>query len=157
MNQLPRLLSFAAVLFAAVGVQAADDSPLVVDSPMPPPEWALLERELLRANTVACEEYFGRYFDDRGWLLCVERWGGDDGPDDAIENVNDWPQLHALGAPDVIRRCTKGLGKAHCGSSRWRRQRTSSSRDRMYFKVSRHVRLAAQCRRSDGLQPAGAV
>ena len=23
-------------------------------------------------------------FDERGYLLCVERWGGDDGPDDAI-------------------------------------------------------------------------
>ena len=40
-------------------------------------------------------EFFDRYFDDRGYLECVERWGGDDGPDDAIENVNDWPVLYA--------------------------------------------------------------
>jgi len=52
---------------------------------MPPPEWALLERALFRATTAACESYFDRYFDDRGYLECVERWGGDDGPDDAID------------------------------------------------------------------------
>src|SRR5437899_12445148 len=75
---------------------------VVIGSPMTPPAWALLERELLRANTQACLKFFARYFDDRGYLLCVERWGGDDGPDDAIENGNDWPLLHALGAPDGV-------------------------------------------------------
>ena len=30
--------------------------------------------------------------------------GRDDGPDDAIENCALWPELHALGAPDVVRR-----------------------------------------------------
>lgn len=62
----------------------------------------MLQRELIRANTMACEEFFTRYFDERGYLLCVERWGGDDGPDDAIESVADWPVLHALGAPDSV-------------------------------------------------------
>src|SRR5262249_17255317 len=69
-----------------------------IDSPLSPPTWALLERELIRANTAACREFFEKYFDERGFLLCVERWGGDDGPDDAIENCLDWPVLHALGA-----------------------------------------------------------
>src|SRR6516165_7216841 len=59
---------------------------LTIETPMSPPTWALLERELLRANTAACREFFEKYLDDRGYLLCVERWGGDDGPDDAIEN-----------------------------------------------------------------------
>jgi hypothetical protein len=67
---------------------------------MAPPEWALLQRELLKANEEACAAFFARYFDDRGYLLAVERWGANDGPDDAIENVNDWPTLHALGAGD---------------------------------------------------------
>src|ERR1043166_1774329 len=81
----------------------AAEATLSIDTPMPPPGWALLEREVLRANAAACEEFFGRYFDERGYLLCVERWGGDDGPDDAIENVNDWPVLYALGASgDVL-------------------------------------------------------
>jgi hypothetical protein len=84
-----------------------------VETPMPPPAWALLERELLRANEKACREFFRRYFDERGYLLCVERWGGDDGPDDAIECVNDWPVLHALGADDSIRRLYEKAWEGH--------------------------------------------
>ena len=30
------------------------------------------------------------------------RWGANDGPDDAFENFNRWPELHALGASDDI-------------------------------------------------------
>src|SRR6266508_4021123 len=72
-----------------------------VNTPMSPPVWALLERELIRANTAACEEFFARYFDDRGYLLCVTRWGGDDGPDDSIENRALWPELYAVCWPAV--------------------------------------------------------
>ncbi len=75
---------------------------LVIDTPQSPPQWALLERELLRANNRACAEFFEYYFDDRGFLRCVPRWGGDDGPDDAIENLTDWPTLYALGGADEI-------------------------------------------------------
>jgi hypothetical protein len=69
-----------------------------IEPPMASLSWALLERELLRANHTACLEFFDRYFDDRGYLECVERWGGDD----AIENVNDWPVLYAIGGDDAI-------------------------------------------------------
>jgi hypothetical protein len=73
----------------------------------------LLERELLKANTVACQEFFDTYFDERGYLMCVERWGGDDGPDDAIENVADWPILHMLGASDEILQLYKKAWEGH--------------------------------------------
>src|SRR5438132_9045040 len=86
-----------AVVLAVSGPSWAGGAVVRVTTPAPPPEWALLERELLRANAAACEAFFARYFDDRGYLECVERWGGDDGPDDAIENCDDWPHLHALG------------------------------------------------------------
>src|SRR5206468_8256702 len=43
-----------------------------------------------------------RYFDDHGYLQCFVRWGANDGPDDAFENFNGWPELHALGASDEI-------------------------------------------------------
>jgi hypothetical protein len=116
-------------------VRAADDSPLVIDTPMSPPEWALLERQLLEANTVACEEFFARYFDDRGWLLCVERWGGDDGPDDAIENCNDWPQLHALGAPDVVLQMYKKAWEGHLRQFTLAKTKdVDFARDGMYYK-----------------------
>ena len=69
---------------------------------MDPPRWATLERQLLNENVPACREFFKKYFDDRGYLQCFVRWGANDGPDDAFENFNRWPELHALGASDEI-------------------------------------------------------
>lgn len=97
------VLSGASALVFAALAKPAMAAPIVrVSTPMAPPEWALLQRELLKANEEACAAFFARYFDDRGWLRAVERWGANDGPDDAIENVNDWPTLHALGAGDQV-------------------------------------------------------
>jgi len=108
---------------------------LQIDTPTPPPHWALLERELLRAQTLACQEFFDHYFDERGYLLCVPRWGGDDGPDDAAENLLNWTMLHALGAPDVI------LGLYKLGWEGHLRQYTEAktvevpfAREGMYYK-----------------------
>ena len=129
-------MRFAALLAMMLGTTAPAAEPsLTIQTPMSPPEWALLQRELLRANTAACEEFFSRYFDERGYLLCVERWGGDDGPDDAIECCNDWPHLHALGAPDIVLRMYKKVWEGHL------RQYTAAkttqvpfARDGMYYK-----------------------
>jgi hypothetical protein len=91
------------VMLPADTVRGDDTTPLItIDTPMSPPTWALLERQLLDANTKACEEFYEKYFDERGFLLCVERWGGDDGPDDAIENCLHWPILHAIGGGDSV-------------------------------------------------------
>ena len=80
---------------------------------MPPPEWALLQRELIRAKTDACRLFFDRYFDQRGYLEEVPRWGGNDGADDAIENLTDWPVLHALGAHDDVMQMYKTAWEGH--------------------------------------------
>ena len=80
-----------------------------IDTHMTPPRWAVLERQLLAANVPAGQEFFKKYFDDRGRLLCYVRWGANDGPDDAFENFNRWPELHALGAgDDILRMYSKG-------------------------------------------------
>ncbi len=79
-----------------------NEKSVLLDSPMPPPAWAVMQRELLRENSKACELFYSRYFDERGYLQCVERWGGDDGPDDAMECCNDWPLLHALGGDNSV-------------------------------------------------------
>jgi hypothetical protein len=106
-----------------------------IETPMAPPTWALLEREVLRANARACREFFDRYFDDRGYLECVARWGGDDGPDDAIENVNDWPVLYALGGDETILARFKKAWEGHL--RQYTAARTTEvpfARDGMYYK-----------------------
>jgi hypothetical protein len=111
------------------------DGQIEIRTPMPPPSWALLERELIKANAEACEIFFDRYFDDRGWLECVERWGGDDGPDDAIENLTHWPILYAVGGPDSIRRLyTKGWEGHLRQYTRAKTVDVPMARDGMYYK-----------------------
>ncbi len=77
---------------------------------MSPPTWALLEREVLDASSEAVREFYDHFFDERGYLLHVARWGALDGTDDAIEHFKNWTILHALGASDeVLRLYKKGL------------------------------------------------
>ena len=110
----PLRLCVSLALALLVVSQAPAAEPVVrIDTPMAPPAWALLEREVLKANEVACEEFYNRYFDERGFLLCVERWGGDDGPDDAIENCNDWPLLYDIGASDKVRQRCEQAWEGH--------------------------------------------
>src|SRR4051794_15785703 len=109
----PRILLAFLLPLVLTTAAYADDVTVRVATPVAPPGWALLERELLRANAAACREFFDRYFDERGYLRCVERWGGDDGPDDAIENCTNWPILHALGADDDVLRMTKTAWEGH--------------------------------------------
>ncbi len=106
-----------------------------ITTPQVPPAWALLERELIRAQAEACQEFFQKYFDEGGYLLCVPRWGGDDGPDDAAENLLNWTMLHALGAPDVVLQLYRKGWEGHL------RQYTEAktvevpfARDGMYYK-----------------------
>ena len=105
----------AAVALAAArpGKALVGGDVLEVTAPMDAPEWALLERQVIREHTAACEAFFDRYFDAQGFLLCVVRWGGDDGADDAIENVNDWPHLHAMGGADRIREMYRKAYEGH--------------------------------------------
>ena len=125
------------ILACAAGLPAISSAEVTIEleQPTAPPNWALLERALLRANTAACEEFYSRYFDERGFLMCVERWGGDDGPDDAIENCIYWPILHAIGASDSILTMYKKAWEGHL------RQYTLAktvevpfARDGMYYK-----------------------
>jgi hypothetical protein len=95
----------SAIVSTGVSLQsrlARADVSIRIDTPMAPPRWAVLERQLLADNVPACREFYEKYFDDRGHILCFVRWGANDGPDDAFENFNRWPELHALGADDEI-------------------------------------------------------
>ena len=84
-----------------------------VTTPHAPTEWALLERALLKAETEACEQFFERYFDMRGYLRCVARWSTNDGPDDAIENLLNSTLLHALGGGGSLIEMFEKAWEAH--------------------------------------------
>src|SRR5438132_8288735 len=124
--------SLALIIALAVSVRAEE---VRVTTPMTPPAWALLEREVLRANAAACQEFFHKYFDERGYLQCVERWGGDDGPDDAIENCNDWPILHALGGADQLLTMYKKAWEGHLRQyTQAKTTHVPFAKDGMYYK-----------------------
>jgi hypothetical protein len=132
MNRLAIVCLSIIVLMLPTG--AAEVS-VRITTRMDPPKWAVLERQLLDANVPACREFFSKYFDDRGRILCFVRWGANDGPDDAFENFNRWPELHALGASDEIREM---YVKAHEGLLRqYTEARTTEvpiARQGMYYK-----------------------
>ena len=46
-----------------------------IATPMPPPSWALLELNLIKQQEEAVEAFYNQYFDERGYLMCVPRWG----------------------------------------------------------------------------------
>lgn len=101
------------VVAAIAGLSLSGAEPLVVRTPMAPPEWALLERELLRAGSAACERFAGKYVDSRGYLLHTPRWGTLDGPDDAIETFWNWTLLHALGGSERVLQLFRQAQEGH--------------------------------------------
>jgi hypothetical protein len=117
------------------GAKTASAATIEITTPQTPPYWALLERLLLRTAAEGVEEFYARYFDERGYLRCVPRWGGNDGPDDAAENLLNWPALHALGADDRVLALYKQGWEGHL--RQYTEARTTAvpmGRDGMYFK-----------------------
>jgi hypothetical protein len=73
-----------------------------ITTPLAPPQWALLERQALDANSNAISEFYNHFYDARGYYLHVPRWGALDGTDDVIEIMKYWTLLHAMGASDKV-------------------------------------------------------
>lgn len=109
MSRFTGLLAVLALLAPPASGQPA----LHLKTPMAPPEWALLERELLRYDSEACERFAQHYLDERGYLLHTPRWGTLDGPDDAIETFWNWTLLHALGGSDSVLELYKKAQEGH--------------------------------------------
>ncbi|MGF7150774.1 hypothetical protein FHS96_004435 [Sphingomonas zeicaulis] len=98
----------------ALPAQARAAAPLLtVSTPMAAPRWAVMQRRLLAANAEACAAFYAKYVDARDHLKVFERWGANDGPDDAAEATNDWFLLHALGGSDRIRDLASRFWEGH--------------------------------------------
>ena len=97
---------FSLLLFVAATLVAQPG--LRVDTPMTPPDWALMERALLDANSDAVEAFADRYIDERGYLAHTPRWGTLDGPDDAIETSTTGRYSTRWAGPRVCLRPTRG-------------------------------------------------
>ncbi|WP_022681834.1 hypothetical protein [Sphingobium bisphenolivorans] len=97
----------------ALPAQARTAPALVADKPMAAPKWAVMQRQLLDANAEACETFYAQYVDARDHLKVFERWGANDGPDDAAEATNDWFLLHALGGSDRLRMLASRFWEGH--------------------------------------------
>ncbi len=89
-------------LIQFLGGKASAQDFINITTPETPPEWALLEREVIRANSAAIVEWADYYLDNRGYLLHVPRWGTLDGTDDAIEYAKSWTILYMLGGTDTV-------------------------------------------------------
>ncbi|HVF95317.1 MAG TPA: hypothetical protein VM900_13470, partial [Sphingomonas sp.] len=107
------LLSAGAALTLLPAAARARPRPFAITSPMPTPRWALLQRRLLAANAAACEAFFAKYVGPQDALQVFERWGANDGPDDAAEATNDWVTLHALGASDRLLTLAQRFWEGH--------------------------------------------
>ena len=92
---------------------AAHAQVIAIESPMPPPEWAYAQRALLKESVAAAAEFVARYIDSRGHFRGVERWGGNDGPDDVMETFHNWPLAYALGANDAFLQLYERIWEGH--------------------------------------------
>jgi hypothetical protein len=107
---LPRICLF---LLSCSLITNAQQDTLHIQTPMTPPAWALLERELLKHNSIAAERFAAKFVDERGYLLHTPRWGTLDGPDDAIETFFNWTLLYALGGADSSLHLFKKAQEGH--------------------------------------------
>jgi hypothetical protein len=78
------------------------DTTILINKPMATPAWALAERELIALNAQGVEMWADKYLDENGYLRGSANFGIEDGPDDAVESIRNWPLAHALGGDDSI-------------------------------------------------------
>jgi len=112
MRRRELLIGGAAALALPAAARPAP-SPILIDTPMAPPRWATLQRRLFDANAAACEAFYAKYVDAQDRLIVTERWGANDGPDDAAEATNDWELLHALGGSERVLTLARRFWEGH--------------------------------------------
>lgn len=90
------------VAISSLGLAVVADTTILVNKTMPPPAWALAERQLIALNAEGVKLWADTYLDANGYLRGAAHFGIDDGPDDAVESIRNWPLAHALGGASSI-------------------------------------------------------
>ncbi|MEM6841058.1 MAG: hypothetical protein AAF632_02425 [Bacteroidota bacterium] len=67
-----------------------------------PPEWALMQQQLMQALYPAALTFIKKYTYEDGSLKWREEWPGMDGSDDGYEAFYNFPLYYALGGPEPI-------------------------------------------------------
>jgi hypothetical protein len=139
MNSSRRTLLKAAGCVAILPCVAARPRAAVPDiaitTEMKPPRWAILQRRLMAMQGEAAQYFHDRYFDKAHRIKAFLRWGANDGPDDAIENINDWALLHSITGEETILRLYRAVQEAHLRQySRARTRDVPMGRSGMYVR-----------------------
>jgi hypothetical protein len=116
-------------------LRGQSDLVIAIDKPMPAPGWALAERRLLALNAEGVDLWASKYLDANGHLLGAANFGIEDGPDDAVESIRNWPLAHALGGPDSIIQQWDRAWEGHLDQyTKARDPSTELAREGMYYK-----------------------
>ena len=111
------------------------DTTILINKPMPAPAWALAERELLALNGGGAAEWAERYLDANGYLRGEPHFGIEDGQDDAVETIRNWPLAHMLGGPDAIIELWKKAWEGHLDQyTQTKDPSTPLAKDGIYYK-----------------------
>ncbi len=117
------------------GGQRTNDTTIALNRAAPVPAWALAQRELLRLNAEGVELWAAQYLDANGFLRGEPHYGIEDGPDDAVETIRNWPLAHALGGPESIILQWSRAWEGHLDQFMQARDpSTEIAKDGMYFR-----------------------
>ena len=109
--------AFRTIRLVAISIAIASSAnaqpTVILDEPAAPPPWALAERLLLDTASEGTEAFFAKYVNELGYLKCLERWGGNDGADDAMENFAGWTLLYSLGGSEDVLTLYKRAWEGH--------------------------------------------
>jgi hypothetical protein len=100
------------LLFAAAAALASETPRIEAGKAEPPPEWALLQRQILDKSWPAAKEFVARYTLEDGTLIWRKEWPGMDGSDDGYESFYNFPLFYALGGPAEANTLSRSLWDA---------------------------------------------
>ena len=103
---------------------------------MPAPGLGARRAEAACASTPkASALWASKYLDENGYLRGAANFGIEDGPDDAVESIRNWPLAHALGGPESIIEQWDRAWEGHLDQyTKAKDPSTELAKDGMYYK-----------------------